>query len=874
MSHEPSSQYWKTARTVASPLRRSILSHETDDNAARSHSATLQPDAVIGRLIDFLPVLFAGHVIGFGYLGWTAFVSQVHATALGLAVSTLLLDVVLFSLLRLGRSRGVSPDLCLIGSCVYAFATGGLFSTAISLGVGFVSSAGMVATVIILANGFLAVLALSRSRSATIAFAAGTICPLIAQTPDVVSTAIACLFLGGLWMATKPRLTADQAPLDGAEPTRSGDANLLQLAEVYGDSETAVLWETDRNDTLVFLSHGLNSRVSDSLPDGKRTLGSLFALPGVEDGPQQSADVLIAARTQFKNASTVLATGGDDSWWALSGRPIIDEFGRFNGFRGYGCELTGDLRSDAASAHRSRYDTLTGLAGRALIKTELEQAIGNRKAGQTGCALFLLDLDRFKLVNDTLGHPAGDELLKLVAERLTAQVGKLARIGRLGGDEFIVVIPGETSRANLADLARSVIHTLSKTYIVQDTTVSIGASVGIAIAPYDGDNASDIVARADMALYAAKSDGRGVHRFYDDKLHDVETQRRSVRNELRDAIHNGGIKLVYQPFVDATTGKIVGFEAFARWHHPERGIILPGEFLPIAETAGLDRQLGEVILLQACREATNWPANIRLAVNVSAAVVESGALVKMLEDALDISGLTPSRLEVDMSEEVFCALQDKAERVARDIRKMGARIAMDDFGAGDTALSTLKCTAIDKIKFDPGFIAGAGDTQKRDAAILRSIIHLSESLGIETLAEGVEAEDDAALARLLGCKCLQGYLFGQPVGADAIPSLIAEDRKKRRGEKKDARKVTRTTLFRAAMIYCDELDYKVVVRNISPIGASIECPKIFAVDTILALDIGVGDPVSARVAWSDSSRMGLRFVSPFDMNLIRGSNRP
>jgi diguanylate cyclase (GGDEF)-like protein len=486
---------------------------------------------------------------------------------------------------------------------------------------------------------------------------------------------------------------------------------------------------------------------------------------------------------------------------------------------------------------------------------------------------MMLDLDRFKQVNDTLGHPVGDQLLKLVAERLRAEIGDAGRIGRLGGDEFMVVLPGETSRVALSKLARATIETLSRKYLIKDSTISIGASVGIAIAPYDAQSSESLISMADMALYAAKSDGRGVHRFYDAQMTDADSERRRMRLDLRNTLATKGIILAYQPFVESETGKILGFEALARWEHPHKGTILPSILFPLAESATLDLQLGDVILSQACHEATKWPQHLRVAVNVSKGQIESGTLVKSIERALDASGLSPSRLEIDIAETTFRDCRDKAEQTATELRRMGARVALDDFGAGDTCLANFKCTAIDKIKLDPSFIVGAADSQRRDAAILRSIAGLAESLGIDTLAEGVESEEDATLAKILGCQSMQGFAFGKPVGPDKIPDLIADNDKRQITERQESRKATRTTLFRAAMLYYKDRDYKVVIRNISQLGASIECSRIFPPDSVVALDIGVGDPVAARVAWSDTHRMGLKFVQPFDMKTMKAIPR-
>lgn len=830
----------------------------------------------ISRFNALIPVLVLVHVLGGAVISWFALAGAPKFDALTLTALTLFADIVIFVLMRRHRDGQFGSHRIANAITFYSLVSGALFAASVVFGVPEGNPFLHVSFILLLCVTSVIILVLSSMPVAAMVQAIGPIVAMIGLAPGSLPGwlfGVSVMIMGIVsYLGTR---NADQYLRAFVAESRT-DQKFAELAQDFERTGAATFWETDRSNRLTYFSTPAARRFQFNI-DGlsSRTLGEFFLLPGGGDDSDTllTADFLISSRQSFENTPTVTRQDAVENWWSLTGHPVIDDRGRFSGYRGYATELTGELRNDAATAQRSRFDTLTGLAGRALIQETLERSIPTGDSASAGCALMMLDLDRFKQVNDTLGHPVGDELLKLVAERLRTEIGDAGRIGRLGGDEFMVVLPGETSRVTLSKLARATIETLSKKYQIKDSTISIGASIGIAVAPYDAQSSESLISMADMALYAAKSDGRGVHRFYDAQMTDADSERRRMRLDLRNTLATKGIVLAYQPFVESETGKILGFEALARWEHPHKGTILPAILFPLAESATLDLQLGDVILAQACHQATKWPSHLRVAVNVSKGQIESGTLVKSIEQALDASGLSPSRLEIDIAETTFRDCRDKAEQTATELRRMGARVALDDFGAGDTCLANFKCTAIDKIKLDPSFIVGAADSQRRDAAILRSIAGLAESLGIDTLAEGVESEEDATLAKILGCQSMQGFAFGKPVGPDKIPELIAENDKRQTTEREEARKATRTALFRAAMLYFKDRDYKVVIRNISQLGASIECPRIFPPDSVVALDIGVGDPVAARVAWSDTHRMGLKFVQPFDMKTMKAIPR-
>jgi diguanylate cyclase (GGDEF)-like protein len=359
--------------------------------------------------------------------------------------------------------------------------------------------------------------------------------------------------------------------------------------------------------------------------------------------------------------------------------------------------------------------------------------------------VFLLDLDRFKQVNDTMGHPAGDALLKQVAQRLESTVGAMGRVGRLGGDEFQVIFPGKIDRDELGHLAARVIEALSQPYSLEGSRVTIGASIGIALAPGDGVTSEALIRNADLALYAAKDGGRGRYHFYAADLHSDAEERRKMENDLRDAVANGGLELYYQPVVQTATEKITGFEALLRWNHPQHGFVSPAKFIPIAEDTGMIAAIGEWALRTACKDLARWPANVRVAVNVSALQFANPALPSIVTQALAHAQVDPQRLELEITESVFINDDEGTEQMFRALKAIGVRMALDDFGTGYSSLGYLKKAPFDKIKIDQSFVRGATQPGSINGAIIASIVSLAEALGMETTAEGVETFDELDL---------------------------------------------------------------------------------------------------------------------------------
>jgi len=434
-------------------------------------------------------------------------------------------------------------------------------------------------------------------------------------------------------------------------------------------------------------------------------------------------------------------------------------------------DITARCEADAKIAFLARHDVLTGLANRSLFQDRLEQALAQAERGK-GFAVLCLDLDRFKAVNDTLGHPVGDSLLRAVAGRLRDAVRESDTVARLGGDEFAILQLGVTEVAETSVVARRIVKSISESYYLEGHEVSIGTSIGIAMAPGDSAHPVQLMKNADLALYRSKQEGRGTWRFFEPSMDAVATTRRALEVDLRRALAAGQFELHYQPIVSARTRIVTGFEALLRWRHPKRGLLAPGEFISIAEEIGVISDIGAWILLQACVEAMSWPDHLRIGVNLSTRQFRGNTLVTTVGNALRSSGLAPDRLELEITESVPLANDQGALAMLQDLHKLGTRIALDDFGSGYSSLSYLRGFAFDTIKVDRCFVNGL-NAHDESGAIVRAIIGLAASLHMTVTAEGVETEDQFVFLADAGCTEIQGYLISKPVPPHAIPALIA-----------------------------------------------------------------------------------------------------
>ena len=669
--------------------------------------------------------------------------------------------------------------------------------------------------------------------------------------------------LGGKAGGNTPGSVANSDQLAKASATELRQA--LALLRDYEASGLGWFWSSDADGKVTYVSECIAQRLGvarDALLG--RQIQSLFILDRDEDSAgERPLPLILSARKTFADLQVRAATDETEIWWSISGRPQITSGGGFTGYRGNGTDITAIRQNQKDASRLAQFDSLTGLANRHRMGKRLSATLTAYRAAKRSCAILMMDLDRFKAVNDTLGHPAGDELLKQVAQRLGRVVTENGcEIGRLGGDEFQIILPDIDDRGRLGEIAKTIITMISQPYQIEGSRCVIGASIGVAIAPYDGIDADELVRSADLALYASKGGGRGQFRFYSSDLHDEAERRRRIEEDLRDALGNDQIHAAYQPLVDAKSNLVVGLEAFTRWTHPELGNVPPAVFIPIAEECNLIGALGDWIMRQACVDCAQLPGSVRMAVNVSAAQFSNPGFASNVAQALAHSGLSPERLELELTESIFLGDEAATQEMFTALKMLGVRLALDDFGTGYSSLSYLQHAPFDKIKIDKSFIRGVTDAGNRNGAIIASIVSLADALDMDTTAEGIEAHDELEAMRKLGVKQIQGFIYAaaQPFDMvlDAMSSgdwLIEPD-----GPSK-YRPERRSVLRRVGLIHEDHR-YEVMMRNLSRSGCMVEGLLDIPLGTPFVVDFGEGQLAVARARRSAGSMQGLEFEHP------------
>ncbi|MGY4396929.1 diguanylate cyclase (GGDEF)-like protein/PAS domain S-box-containing protein [Sphingomonas sp. UYAg733] len=546
------------------------------------------------------------------------------------------------------------------------------------------------------------------------------------------------------------------------------DETVSLLLREFEDNSADWLWETDAQRRIVRASPrfahsvGLDPRSVNGMPFLQVLAGPTWEAGNFSAGLRTLAEKL-KGRDAFRDLLLPVQVQGEERWWEIAASPRVDERGGFVGFRGVGSDVTEQRASADKINKMARFDTLTGLPNRLLINEALSRAMTEAEKWGSRCAFMMIDLDRFKAINDTLGHPIGDRLLGRVSERLSQLVTDNETIGRLGGDEFAVVVRDASDSAKVEKLARTIIATLSKPYELDQHTLYIGASIGVATGPRDGRTAEMLIRSADLALYRSKDAGGGTFHCYEPQLHVQAEERRVLEMALRKALQNGEMHLHYQPVVAADSGELTGFEALLRWTHPEFGNVSPVKFVPLAEDARLIGPIGEWVLRTACEEAMRWENQVRIAVNVSPEQLHNPGFVAIVASALAQSGLPADRLELEVTESVFMKEGTCAIQVLEKILDLGVRLSLDDFGTGYSSLGYLSRTRFSSIKIDRSFVTQASKGVPEAIAIIRAVVALAQSLGMATTAEGVETESEHLMVQGLGCSKVQGYYFGRPL---------------------------------------------------------------------------------------------------------------
>ncbi|MEM6266520.1 MAG: EAL domain-containing protein, partial [Pseudomonadota bacterium] len=556
------------------------------------------------------------------------------------------------------------------------------------------------------------------------------------------------------------------------------------LLREFEENEADWLWEVDPQRRLRSVSPRFAFALGSPqvMAEGK-PLFELIAGRKWEEGQyapslRELADNL-KNRENFSNLLVQVTIKGEQRWWELSGTPMRDQVGRFVGFRGVGSDVTEQRESSEKIAYLARFDTLTQLPNRLQLTEALGEALSYAEQWRTRCALMMVDLDRFKAVNDSLGHMTGDKLLAQVSARLETLMGEGQLCGRLGGDEFAIVIRDASEPDMIHTLARQIIDNLSEPYQVDHHTLYVGASVGSAVGPRDGKSVEELMRNADLALYRAKDVGGGEHCRFVKDLHASAEERRKLEVSLRKALERDEFVLHYQPVVDARSENIVSFEALARWNSQDHGFVSPGKFIPLAEDTRLIVPIGKWVLRQACQEAMTWPEHIKVNVNVSPEQLLEPEFHREVVEALNDSGLRPQRLEIEVTESIFMRDASIARNALEQAMALGCSIALDDFGTGYSSLGYLRKLQFSTIKVDRTFVQGAAQGASESLAIINAVVAMAKSLDMTTTAEGVETAEEAELIRNLGCDKIQGFYFGRPMTNEEARRLFDASTRRR-----------------------------------------------------------------------------------------------
>lgn len=655
------------------------------------------------------------------------------------------------------------------------------------------------------------------------------------------------------------RSTPAPAPAPSASASIMSDGERLAMLDELEQSGLGWFWASDAHGHLTYLSPAIAARLA--LPLGDligQPLATIFTAADREERGKSLA-LMLGAHKAFAGMPVRAARSLHGTILRLSGQPVTNADGNFAGFRGTGADISDEYHREAETARLARYDSLTGLSNRHRMAQQIDATLTAFKVARRNCAVMMLDLDRFKHVNDTLGHSAGDELLKQVAARLTRAIDRECEIGRLGGDEFQIMLPDVDDRGVLGDLAMKIITMLRQPYSLEEGRCVIGASVGIAIAPHDGVTREDIVRAADLALYASKNGGRGQYRFYSGELENETIFRRRLEEDLGTALRDHQLFLRFEPIVEAATGAVASLEAHVCWDHPERGVIDEEEFAQIGEGSALQGDVGRWAIGAACQGAASWPDSVRVAVNVPVALFLADDFVSLVADAIDSAAISAARLELEISEAVFFGDASIVDRTLAALFKLGVRLTLDEFGSGYSSLAYLRRAPFDAIKIDQRLVAEAERHDSRELGLVRAIVALAGALQMDTMAGGIESADLLGALTANGVRYLEGPIFSEPVDEHMLMQELAGGAWKIEPGTERTRRARRRTVFRKIQVIHDDYAYEVTLRNLSKTGALIEGLADVPRGTQFVVDLGGGQLAVATVTRSNGDVQGLEF---------------
>ncbi|MEO7364917.1 MAG: EAL domain-containing protein, partial [Sphingomicrobium sp.] len=515
--------------------------------------------------------------------------------------------------------------------------------------------------------------------------------------------------------------------------SQSESASLL--LQEYEQRGVGWLWQVDADNRCSYISSRMTALLGRP---ASQLIG--HSMPSLLGGSAELGRLLLE-RQPFNSLEMELKTARGQRWISIAGDPIIDTAGRFEGFRGVGSDITEIRQTQERLTHLANVDVLSGLPNRGRVRQLLGEALRAATVGNVPCAILFLDLDGFKPVNDTFGHPKGDAVLRAVAKRLVDEVGGDGHVGRMGGDEFAIVVIDAQSRRNVEAMAERIIKAVAEPYMIDQTEIRIGVSIGCAFGPIDGATVDDLILKADLALYEAKGAGRGIARYFSSALQSEQEDRVRLETDLRAAIVSHQFHLNFQPLVNAKDQKLVGFEALIRWNHPQRGMVPPNVFIPVAEEAGLMPAIGEWVIEEAIRAVATWPEPITVALNISPKQIILAGLPNTVSEALARHKVPGNRIELEVTEGVFLGDNGTTLDVLKRLRALGVGIALDDFGTGYSSIGYLNKAVFHKLKIDGSFVREAG-TRPENVAIIQSIVQLAKSFRMSVTAEGVETAED------------------------------------------------------------------------------------------------------------------------------------